>query len=429
MVPIRDRKSRVIGFGGRILPGEPNEDAPKYLNSPETVLFHKGRQLFNLDLSRRAAFDAGQLLICEGYMDVIALAQAGIAHAVAPLGTAITAEQLQLCWQLVDEPTLCLDGDNAGQRAMVRAADLALPLLVPGKTLRMAVLPKGEDPDSLVRSIGREAFEDTLAKATPLAEVLWQQAMAGNATTPEARAAQEQGLHTKIGQIKHPTVQHYYKEYVREKLRAAQQPKFTPFQRGQKLAFQKEQGPRAAVMHTVPVPPIMRNADATLLAPASNLLALVVAQPALLMDAAAEETWLHAPMPASWQQQAHQRITELHIDTPAMGVDEMWHALQEELPADSITLIAKAMENLGIQHGVDDTVRGTRVGRLWGEVINDVDRARLKVECAEAEAAMGREMTEENFQRFMALKAQLEALQRERARFYLEDPLPSAGAV
>jgi DNA primase catalytic core len=426
MFPIRDRKSRVIGFGGRVLPGEPNTDAPKYLNSPETALFHKGRQLFNLDIARRAAYDSRQLIICEGYMDVIALGQAGIDQAVAPLGTAITEDQLQLCWQLVDEPTLCLDGDNAGQRAMMRASELALPLLVPGKTLRMAVLPKGEDPDTMVRSIGKEAFEDVIAKAQPLSEVLWHQIMVG-ATTPEARAAQEQTINTRIAQIKNPTVQHYYKQYVREKLRESQQPKFTPYQKKPYVkGGQQQDSMRGAVMHAVPVPPIMRNADMTLLAPAANLIALVVAQPTLLLESSAEETWLHAPMPAAWQQLAHRRITELHIEAPESEDGEFWHTLNEELPADVLAHIHKAMEVMGVPTSVDETIRRTRVARLWGEVVNDVDRARLKVDCADAEALMAAEMNDDNFQRYMALKGQLEALERERARFYLEDPLPSA---
>ncbi len=425
MFPIRDRKSRVIGFGGRVLPGEPNADAPKYLNSPETVLFHKGRQLFNLDIARRAAFDCKQLLICEGYMDVIVLAQAGITHAVAPLGTAITADQLQLCWQLVDEPTLCLDGDNAGQRAMGRAAELALPLLVPGKTLKMAVLPKGEDPDSLIRSMGKAAFDEVLEKALPLSLVMWNMAMDGGAKTPEARAAQEQALQVKIGQIKHPTVQHYYKQFLRDKLRETSQPKFAPRGPWKKPEPNNNRG---ATTNTVPLPPMMRNADATMLAPASNLIALVMAQPTMLLDAVAEETWLHAPMPAAWQQMAHRRITEIHIDAPELADDEMWHALNEELPASTMAQISKTMEDMGVARDVDETIRFTRVGRLWGEVVNDVDRARLKVECAEAEAAMGAEMNEDNFQRFMALKGQLEALERERKRFYLEDPLPNAAS-
>lgn len=428
MFPIRDRKSRVIAFGGRVLPGEPNEDAPKYLNSPETTLFHKGRQLFNLDLARRAAFDSRQLIICEGYMDVVALAQAGIAQAVAPLGTAITQEQLQICWQLVDEPTLCLDGDNAGQRAMNRATELALPLLVPGKTLRVAVLPRGEDPDSLIRNIGREAFDDVLDSAKPLSLVLWEQAFAEAGGTPEALAGREQGLMQRVEQIKHPTVQHYYKQFVREKLREMQAPKFERREwkkDGFKGGGGKFTGP---VIHPPPLPPPLRNADASLLAPATNMMALVVNHPALLNDAAAEECWLHAPMPAPWQQRLHQLMTELHIDQPELGSEQLWEALLEEATAEARAALLKAMDTLGVELAMDDTVRITRAQMLWGEVLNDLDRARLRTECSEAEAAMAAEMTDENFQRFMALKQQLEALERERGRFYQNDPLPSTAS-
>lgn len=418
MFPIRDRKSRVIAFGGRVLPGEPNDDAPKYLNSPETPLFHKGRQLFNLDLARRPAFDGGQLIITEGYMDVVALAQAGIHHAVAPLGTAITAEQLQICWQLVDTPTLCLDGDNAGQRAMARAAELALPLLVPGKTLNVAILPKGEDPDSLIRAIGRQAFEDVITNAQPLSQLLWNQAFATPGATPEARAAQEQGLMARINQIKHPTVQHYYKQYVRERLREMQQPKFVPYKKGEKRPV----GPVNNIL-----PPPLRTADASMLAPASNMLALVIAHPALLNDGAAEECWLHAPMQAPWQQQLHQLVTELHIATPELGSEQLWQTVQEEAPVEARNGVLRALDTLGVDLAMDDTTRFSRAQILWGEVINDMDRARLKSECSEAQAAMAAEMNDETFERYMALKAQLEALERERALFYQQDPLPAAG--
>ena len=428
MFPIRDRKSRVIAFGGRVLPGEPHSDAPKYLNSPETALFHKGRQLFNLDQARKAAYDSRQLIVCEGYMDVIALAQAGIAYCVAPLGTAITAEQLQLCWQTVDEPTLCLDGDSAGLRAMARALDLALPLLVPGKTIRMAMLPKGEDPDTLVRTIGKPAFDDVIAKAQPLAIALWQQVMGEDARTPEARAAREQELTRKIMQIKHPTVQHYYKQFMREQLQQYQSSSLrTP---GKQSTFYNKNGsPRAntfAVTNNIVLPPLLRSADASLLNPASSLIALVVAHPPLLQDAAAEEVWLAAPMPAPWQQRLHQLITEMHIANPSLDSALLWQTIGEELPKESSEHIVKALSGLGITLAMDETMRFTHATRLWSEVVNDVDRARLKADCAEAEAALARDMTDENFQRFMALKTQLEHLEKERVRFYREDPIPAA---
>ena len=372
----------------------------------------------------RAAFDSGQLIICEGYMDVIALAQGGIAHAVAPLGTAITPEQLQLCWQLVDAPTLCLDGDNAGQRAMTRAMDLALPLLVPGKTLKVALMPRGEDPDSLIRNIGAQAFDEVVAAAQPLANILWQQAMGVQANTPEARAAQEDGLMRQVAQIKHAGVQHHYKQYVRERLREMQQ---AQFQKGRSTGGGKKFTPNAEAGRVVTLPPIARTADTSLLAPASNLIALVVACPSLLADGAAEEFWLHAPMQVPWQQQVHHLMTELHIGTPELTSESLWQMLQEEAPTDSLATITKAMEGLGVELAKDDTVRASRAQRLWGEVVNDMSRARLRAEQAEAEALLAKEMTEENFERVLALKSQLEAIDRERSRFYREDPLPSAG--
>lgn len=425
MFPIRDRKSRVIAFGGRVLPGDPNTDAPKYLNSPETSLFSKGRQLFNLDLARRPAFDTKALIICEGYMDVIALAQGGVAHAVAPLGTAITAEQLQLCWQLVDEPTLCLDGDNAGQRAMGRAAEVALPLLVPGKTLRVAVMPKGDDPDSLMRNAGRAAFDEIIARAEPLVNILWQQSMGAPASTPEARAAQEQQLMLKVGMIKHPTVQHYYKQHMQDQLRAVQRAKRYERPQGK---FEKGdfKNKNAALVSTVPLPPLARACDTSLLLPATNLMALVIASPSILIDSAAEEFWLHVPMPAPWQQLLHHLITELHIASPELTSAGLWQTLREESPAESLMAILKAMEALGIDLASDDIQREGRAQRLWGEVMNDVDRARLRRECEQAEAALAAALTEENFARLTNLKAQLEAIDRERSRFYREDPVGTA---
>ncbi len=449
MFPIRDRKSRVIAFGGRVLPGDANADAPKYVNSPETPLFSKGRQLFNLDLARRAAFDAKSLIICEGYMDVIALSQAQVLHAIAPLGTAITPEQLQLCWQMVDEPTLCLDGDSAGQRAMARATELALPLLVPGKTLRVAVMPKGDDPDSLIRNAGRTAFDEVIAQAQPLATILWQQTMGAPANTPEAHAAQEQQLMHKVNQIKHPTVQHYYKQHMRDRLRAMQQERyqvgpssrrmpgspatggtFAPW-RSRDPAFAKGFGGHSkpgmtALGSSAPLPPLARMADTSLLVPASNLIALVVACPSLLMDAAAEEFWLHAPMPAPWQQQMHHLITELHIDAPELTSDILWHSLVEESPKESSAAMMKAMEALGVDANKDAIQREGRAQRLWGQVINDVECCRLRAEIAAAKTAYEAEVTEENHARLTQLQAQLESSERERSRFYREDPLGGA---
>src|SRR5438876_8085529 len=170
MFPISDWRGRVIAFGGRALD---KEVSAKYLNSPETPLFHKGATLYNIAGARKAAHDGASIVAVEGYTDVIAMVTAGFEATVAPLGTALTADQLALMWRMADEPILCFDGDDAGRRAAYRAVDLALPLLKPGKSLKFASLPDGQDPDDLARSGGRDAIEDVLGGARPLAEVLW----------------------------------------------------------------------------------------------------------------------------------------------------------------------------------------------------------------------------------------------------------------
>ena len=186
MFPIRDRRGRVISFGGRIL----GDGQPKYVNGPETALFSKRRTLYALDLAREAVRGGAPLVVVEGYMDVIVLAQAGISGAVAPLGTALTEEQLEELWRLAPAPILCFDGDAAGARAAARAAELALPLLAPEHTLQLATLPAGEDPDTLVRRQGAAGLQTVLNAARPLAVALYDlMREAGGEATPEQRAA------------------------------------------------------------------------------------------------------------------------------------------------------------------------------------------------------------------------------------------------
>ena len=192
---------------------------PKYINSPDTPLFHKGRTLFGLARAREAARAEASVVVVEGYMDVIALAAVGLDHAVAPLGTAITEDQIRELWRLAPEPVLCLDGDEAGLRAAVSAADRALPLLKPGYSLRFALLPAGEDPDSVVRHGGAGALKPLLDDALPLADVLWRNAVNRKALdTPERRAALERTLHELVGRIGDATVRGYYRDYVNQRL-------------------------------------------------------------------------------------------------------------------------------------------------------------------------------------------------------------------
>ncbi|MGV7121740.1 DNA primase [Sphingopyxis sp. 550A] len=215
MIPIRDARGRVIAFGGRIL----GDGEPKYLNSPDTPLFDKGRTLFNLDKASPASRQTDRIIVVEGYMDVIALAEAGIADAVAPLGTALTENQLGLLWRMVPVPILCFDGDAAGQKAAMRAAMRALPLLRPGFSLAFATLPAGQDPDDLVRARGTEGFAAVLDEAQPLVERLWtHEVAAGPLATPEERAALKTRLLAHADAIEDADVRHHYREAFREKL-------------------------------------------------------------------------------------------------------------------------------------------------------------------------------------------------------------------
>ena len=212
MFPIGDRAGRTIAFGGRTI----GDDQPKYLNSPDTPLFEKGRVLYAWAAARasvgRDEAAGASVIVTEGYMDVIALHRAGFATAVAPLGTALTEAQLHELWRLSAEPVLCFDGDSAGQRAALRAMRRALPLLKPGRSLRFAVLPPGEDPDSLIRAAGSTAFADAIAAANPLSEVLWQSELGLRPIdTPERRADLKVRLQDNIKQITDADVQREYR--------------------------------------------------------------------------------------------------------------------------------------------------------------------------------------------------------------------------
>jgi DNA primase len=221
MFPIGDRAGRVIAFGARTL----GDDQPKYLNSPDTPVFEKGRVLYAWAAARAGLAQqpegAATAIVVEGYMDVIALHRAGFATAVAGLGTALTEMQLAELWRLSPEPILCFDGDNAGQRAALRALGRALPLLQPGCSLRFATLPPGEDPDSLIRGIGPTAFAAILAAARPLSEVLWQTELSARPIdTPERRAEFEARLMEQTGRISERSVQSEYRRFLRERLLA-----------------------------------------------------------------------------------------------------------------------------------------------------------------------------------------------------------------
>jgi DNA primase len=209
MFPIADGRGRVVAFGGRGLTADAK---PKYINTGETEFFSKGRLLYNFALARAAGIKAGTIIVCEGYMDVIALVRAGFEAAVAPLGTALTEDQLQLLWKVAPEPVMAFDGDAAGRKAALRSAHLALPHLKPGHSLRFAFLPSGEDPDSLIRSGGPGAMQSVLDATEPLSDVLWKNETEGkDLSTPERRAGLERALSDLVGQIADGKIADYYR--------------------------------------------------------------------------------------------------------------------------------------------------------------------------------------------------------------------------
>ena len=214
MFPIRDGRGRAIAFGGRAM--DPADNA-KYLNSPETELFDKSRNLYNLKPAREASGKGQPLIVAEGYMDVIALSEAGFGAAVAPLGTAVTEPQLQLMWRVSEEPIIALDGDTAGLRAAFRVIDLALPLLEAGKGLRFAIMPEGKDPDDLLRAEGPEAVQKVLDAALPMVQLLWRHETEGRVfDSPERRASLDKALRARIAKIQDPGLRHHYGEALKE---------------------------------------------------------------------------------------------------------------------------------------------------------------------------------------------------------------------
>jgi len=246
MFPITDIRGQVIAFGGRAMQADAKA---KYMNSPETPLFHKGRVLYNLNAARKGAHERGTIIAVEGYVDVIAMTLAGHPNTVAPLGTALTEDQLALLWRHADEPILCFDGDGAGQRAAFRAVETALPMLEPGKSLRFALLPGGQDPDDLLRSGGAAAIDQVLEGARPLVEMLWaRETDAAVLDTPERRAGLAKSLREAVAGIRDETVRRFYRDDIDGRLRGlsggggarqdrapqertGQRPAFQPFQR------------------------------------------------------------------------------------------------------------------------------------------------------------------------------------------------------
>jgi DNA primase len=423
MFPIADLRNRVIGFGGRAL----DANAPaKYLNSPETPLFHKGSTLYNGAAARSAAHQGARVIAVEGYVDVIAMVEAGFPATVAPLGTALTEDQISLIWRMADEPILCFDGDSAGRRAAYRAVDLALPLLKPGKSLLFALLPEGQDPDDLVRSAGREAVEEVLGTARPLADMLWlRESEGGGFDTPERRAALEARLTALCASIGDESVRKYYRQDLGERLRALFAPPASvePFNRGVRRLPARGRGGRAGerggssqpspreALRTMTarlgVSPLVRGFRSAL-PPREALILLTVTNHPWLMERHAEEL-----AELEFRHPDADRLRRAILDAAGHGSLDA-ETLAAALAARELNAVL-ARVAATLTHPSDWPARADAaaedVERWWHHVVTLHRKSRsLHRELKEAERVLGAEPSEENLAWLRDVQERLAAL-------------------
>ncbi|WP_404326216.1 DNA primase [Aerophototrophica crusticola] len=404
MFPVTDRRGRVVAFGGRIMEGE----GPKYINSADNPLFHKGHLLYGMSRARQAAADGHTLIVTEGYMDVISCVLAGFEGAVAPLGTALTETQILELWKLAPEgrrtPILCFDGDNAGRRAAQRAVERLLPLLVPDHSACVAFLPEKEDPDSLIRTGGKAALQAVLERAKPLSEVLWEMESVGrDLFQPDARAGLEAALFERCAQIKDQRVRRAYEQDMRDRLF--------------KLSRQhraKGGPPRAGGGQRRPAPGEV---------PVSRLFDRAMVTGRIQVDFSAQARTLLGGMLRNprYFDQFGERLAAITLDNAALEElrQEIVNQLTSQPDMDGESLVRILCE-LGLEETVNDVLRYLELrGLAWFSGANpDVEKAArdlldiarkvedrdLRRELAEAEENLRRDFSEENLSRLDQLR-------------------------
>jgi DNA primase len=435
--PILDWRSRVIAFGGRALE---KDVAAKYLNSPETPLFHKGATLYNMAGARQAAHAArstqaaqqkagAPLIVVEGYVDVIAMVTAGFEATVAPLGTALTEDQLSLLWKMADEPILCFDGDAAGQRAAYRAVDLALPRLAPGKSLKFALLPEGQDPDDLIRSGGRAAMTEVIDSARPLADMLWaRESESASFATPERRAALEARLGELVRAIGDEAVRKYYRQDFEARLRALFAPAASPFVPGRErrerpfeppgrrpplrnigAGLRRRHEPIAAPSPRLGMSPLVRGFKSAL-PPREALILLAVIHHPFLLETHAEE---FAELEFIHPDADLLRRAVLDVGSEALGLDTA--GLETALERRGLSAVLGRIR-AAITHHSDWPARAGAamedVSQWWAHVVTLHRKKRtLNRELKDAERALGEEPSEANLAWIRDVQGRLTALE------------------
>ncbi|UJW86946.1 DNA primase [Devosia sp. SL43] len=414
MFPIMDFRGRVIAFGGRAM----SADVPaKYLNSPETELFSKRRTLYNGQTARQAARDGSTVIVVEGYLDVIAAVAAGFEGTVAPLGTAMTEEHLQMLWQMTPDPVLCFDGDKAGLKAAERTADLVMPHLKPGFTVKIATLPEGLDPDDLIKAQGRAAFADVIDRARSLSDVIWSMETGGLVPeTPEARAALQARLRERANSIQESSVRFHYAQAFDEKLRAflapMRQNRFEPRggqQRyGQSGAYGYPRGgtPKLVVSDTLRNSRLLKPgsmADAT---PREAAIILsLVNHPALVEDKFELLAALDFETPAA--QKVMGEILSLVVRHHDISADDLKAALGVRGHGPALDRMADVLTRQGVwQIASEIALVDAETGLSHALALHN-KKVQLNRELKAAEAALGEDPSEETFERLRDIKNQI----------------------
>ncbi len=405
MFPIRNVSGKVVAFGGRLLASnDGNKNMPKYLNSPETPLFKKGEMLFNLDQAKRPARDGNMIVVMEGYMDVIMSAQAGVTYSVATLGTAITPEHLRLLWQVAKEPVLCLDADNAGKRAMLRAAEIALPHIKPNYSLRYAVLPLGEDPDTYIQKHGKASFEKILLASRRLSQVLWDTLVIQyRLDLPEGRAGLDDACQKLAAKISDDTVRQHYLNHFRKQLWSlpAAGPKiYDKKQIGKPAGRQQQPAAQATTRSPHIEHMIAQHHSAALEIVAARLLNVLIQFPKLLHKSNIEETLSRLDIKSHYMS-VLRNILLLAAHNCDIDNRELFIAYINEQLGDS-----QAIQILGdnIKFPYKETMNENDALLLWNEAISAYEIAHLEYEFKELQECISSSMDEDSYKRMIELQ-------------------------
>lgn len=414
MFPITDFRGRIIAFGGRAL----SADVPaKYLNSPETSLFSKRQTLYNGQSARAAARDGATVIVVEGYLDVIAAVAAGFEGTVAPLGTALTEEHLQLLWRMSEVPVLCFDGDKAGMKAAERAMDLVMPHLKPGQTVKIATLPEGQDPDDLIKAQGRAAFAEVIEKARSLSDMVWSVETGGLVPdAPEERAALQARLRERANSIQDPTVRFHYQQAFDEKLKAF----FAPVRQnrdrqgggrpayGQSGAygFPARGTPRLVVSDTLRNSRLLRGGGGMEATPReATIIQTLVNHPAVVEDKFEILAALDCETPVA--QKVLTDILALVVRHHDISSADLKAALGARGHGPALDRMAETLVRQGVwQVGADTALADAETGLSHALALHN-KKVQLNRELKAAEAALGEDPSDETFERLRDIKNQI----------------------